>query len=96
MTEGNIENAHKGTLRMKDPNRNLKRLIYLEMFILGLLVGYGIYVLHWFSDYVPPAIQESYPTNITDINESNGYLCYTITAQGQNNYIKKAVCKKIQ
>lgn len=72
--------------------RTLKLLICLEMFVLGLFVGYGLFVLHWFADYTPPAMQQlQTPIQVTNITEDNGYQCFTESQPGEVN---KVICSK--
>lgn len=73
--------------------RNLKILIYIEMFLLGVMVGYGIFVLHWFKDYVAPAINQQQQVQVTNITTEGGYTCYTIIDQRSKKPTKTA-CQK--
>ncbi len=70
--------------------KQLKILIYIEMFVIGLFVGYGIYVLHWFSDYYAVQTQSSPPVVITNMTTNNDYTCYTI----QTSTGTREVCEK--
>lgn len=74
--------------------RTLKMLICIEMFVLGLFVGYGIFVLHWLIDYTAPTIQAPYSTQITNVTSEGGFICYTISQQQQNDITTTVRCKK--
>lgn len=74
--------------------KQLKILICIEMFVLGLFVGYGIYFLHWLADYQAPLYYTQDNTHISNVTTGNGYVCMTITSQQQNTYYNRTSCEK--
>ena len=71
--------------------KQLKLLIYLFMFVLGMCVGYGFFVLHWLSDYTAPQYKAVNDTQITNITSITGYTCETFTSP---NSPPKTTCEK--
>lgn len=75
--------------------RILKILICIEMFVIGLFVGYGFFVLHWLSDYnATPAQISTYGVGISNVTSEYGYLCYTLNTMQQNNIQSTMHCSK--
>lgn len=77
-------------------NKQLKRLIYIELFIVGCMVGYGLFTLHWFSDYAPPAAPTGqYSVQIKNVVVSDGYECFSVIQQ-QATLLNKTICNKVK